>query len=130
MPIMLSARLTVLDWAASARPSMDGCWTTIGRETSTSTALQLLRRRVSEIGQRALRPAWCLSEGEPKFVLASRNGEFGRTLGLLEALTEREPLSPAEFSLSVHHALIGLLSIARGNGAGHTALAAGADSFG
>src|SRR5262249_54604139 len=38
--------------------------------------------------------------------------------------------SPAEFSMVVHHALTGLLSIGAGNTRGHTALAAGLDTFG
>ena len=39
-------------------------------------------------------------------------------------------VSPADFTLSVHHALAGLLSIALRNQAGHTTVAAGTDSFG
>ncbi|HLJ62547.1 MAG TPA: beta-ketoacyl synthase chain length factor, partial [Stellaceae bacterium] len=45
-------------------------------------------------------------------------------------LAAEEPVSPADFSLSVHNALAGLLSIATKNPAGHTAIAAGEDSFG
>jgi len=39
-------------------------------------------------------------------------------------------VSPADFTLSVHHALVGLLSIAQGNRNGHIAVAAGPESFG
>lgn len=89
-----------------------------------------LRRRVAPLGQQALRLAWGLPEtAASRLVLASRHGDFTRTLGLLTALAADEPLSPAEFSLSVHHALIGLLSIATENRGGHTAVAAGPDSF-
>ena len=48
---------------------------------------------------------------------------------LLSALCAGEALSPADFSLAVHHALAGLLSIATGNKGGHTAVAAGPESF-
>lgn len=48
---------------------------------------------------------------------------------MLTALADRESPSPADFSLSVHHALVGLLSIATGNRLGHTAVAAGCESF-
>lgn len=90
----------------------------------------LLRRRVSPIGQRALRAAFDLAEvGASRYVVSSRHGEFGRTLSLLSALAAAEPLSPADFSLSVHHALVGLLSIATRNHSGHTAVAAGRESF-
>jgi hypothetical protein len=91
----------------------------------------LLRRRVSQLGQQALRAAWSSPHSlSSRLIFASRHGEFSRTLSILEALTDDEPVSPADFTLSVHHALAGLLSIARANRQGHTAIAAGHDSFG
>ena len=90
-----------------------------------------LRRRVTPIGQAALRHAWALPQVEQaRFVFASRNGEFDRTLTMLTQMAEGEPPSPADFSLGVHNALAGLLSVATHNRNGHTALAAGIDSFG
>jgi hypothetical protein len=64
-----------------------------------------------------------------RFIFCSRHGEFQRTLNILTALAAGEDLSPAEFSLSVHNALAGLLAIAWRNTAGHTTIAAGADTF-
>ena len=91
----------------------------------------LLRRRVSPIGQLALRAAFQAGGGQqPRFVFCSRHGEFDRTVSLLRSIVAREPVSPADFSLSVHNALAGLLSIATKNPRGHTAIAAGHDSFG
>jgi hypothetical protein len=91
----------------------------------------LLRRRISPIGQAALRVAWALPQVErARFVFASRNGEFDRTLTMLEQVAIEDGPSPADFSLGVHNALAGLLSICARNGGGHTALAAGVDSFG
>lgn len=91
----------------------------------------LLRRRVSPIGQQAFRAAAALHKRpDGRFVFCSRHGEFQRTLGLLRTIAENEPTSPADFSLSVHNALAGLLSIGWKNQRGHTAVAAGADSFG
>lgn len=93
-----------------------------------------LRRRVTPIGRRVLEAAWRLCAGleaeAPRIVLSSRHGEYARTLGLLQALAEGEDVSPAEFSLAVHHGLAGLLSIATGNRAGHTAIVAGGDTLG
>jgi hypothetical protein len=90
----------------------------------------LLRRRVGKLGQQALRAAWELQESrDAQLVFASRHGEIGRTVSILEALARREAVSPADFSLSVHHALEGLLSIAAGNRRGHGAVAAGAESL-
>jgi hypothetical protein len=91
----------------------------------------LLRRRVSAIGQLALRAAFQAGGAQqPRFVFCSRHGEFDRTVSLLRSIAAREPVSPADFSLSVHNALAGLLSIATRNPRGHTAIAAGEDSFG
>lgn len=91
-----------------------------------------LRRRVTTIGREALEAAWAVlpADAQARMVLASRFGEYRRTLDLFSELIEEGTVSPADFSMSVHHALIGLLSIVRGNRGGHTAVAAGPDSFG
>lgn len=90
----------------------------------------LLRRRVSGLGQRALKAAWSLPDSTTaRTVFCSRHGEFGRTLSILDALVNRTEVSPADFTLSVHNALTGLLSIARANRQGHTTIAAGTESF-
>jgi hypothetical protein len=90
-----------------------------------------LRRRASAVGQRALKTALAAlpADAAPRYVLSSRHGEISRTTGLLTALAEEGEVSPAEFSMAVHHGLAGLLSIHTGNKEGHTAIAAGADSF-
>ena len=89
-----------------------------------------LRRRSTPQGQHALEAVWNLPEIDTaRYILSSRHGEMSRTLSLLQSLSDREELSPADFTLSVHNALIGLLSIARKNAHGHTALAAGEESF-
>jgi hypothetical protein len=97
---------------------------------STTPPPTSLRRRVTPVGQAALRCGWGLSDiATARFILASRHGEYARTLSILETLTKGDGVSPADFTLSVHHALIGLLSIATQNRHGHTAIAAGCDSF-
>ncbi len=91
-----------------------------------------VRRRATELGRKLLECATGCGETvqSGRYVLASRHGEFSRALSTLTALAQQEPLSPADFSMAVHHGLTGLLSIHAGNMAGHTALAAGPDSFG
>jgi len=90
----------------------------------------LLRRRVSALGQQALSAAWRVQEDRRMpLVFASRHGELDRTLSILQALANEAPVSPADFSLSVHHALAGLLSIASENRGGHIAVASGRDSL-
>jgi len=96
------------------------------------TALPMaMRRRASAVGQRALKTALSALPPHlaPRYVLSSRHGEITRTTGLLTALAEEGEVSPAEFSMAVHHGLAGLLSIHTGNKEGHTAVAAGQDSF-
>jgi hypothetical protein len=112
-------------WATGRLPAIEG-------PTASAAAVPMsLRRRISPLGQAALRCAWGLPDAaRSRIVSASRHGEFGRTLSILEALAAGETVSPADFTLSVHHALASLLSIAQGNRKGHIAVAAGADSFG
>jgi len=105
-------------------------WTPDHPIEKSDTTPALLRRRVSSLGRHALSVAWELPEAaNARLILSSRHGEFSRTLSLLEAVNGQGELSPADFTLSVHNALIGLLSIAHGNRRGHTAIAAGQESF-
>ncbi|ALJ35936.1 hypothetical protein AMK58_11195 [Azospirillum brasilense] len=92
----------------------------------------MLRRRTSPIGQKLIAAALACGDAAhtARYVLASGHGELARTVGIIDSLRQGELPSPAEFSLSVHHGLAGLLSIHTGNRRGHTALAAGPDSFG
>lgn len=135
------ARFSVQDWMACA-PGLETredwiAWSRGARNPQTDSAKAaaslplMLRRRISIIGQMAFRASYALSEQRiARFIFCSRHGESDRTLRILYSLAAKEPVSPADFSLSVHNALAGLLSIAWGNTAGHTAISAGADSFG
>lgn len=102
-----------------------------GNRANPGTELpSLLRRRISTIGQEVFRAAYAIGElRNTRFVFCSRYGELDRTLRILQSTCGSEPVSPADFSLSVHNALAGLLSIASKNTAAHTAIAAGADTF-
>lgn len=124
------------DWAACGVSGPERVeWLTAGGgaadQRSSAPLPSILRRRVTAIGQRAFEAATRLSVSDgTRFVFCSRHGEYQRTQRLIEAIAAGESTSPADFSLSVHHALAGLLSIASANTAGHTAVAAGIDSFG
>lgn len=116
------------DWMAWSRgagyPKDEGASAVVSLPT-------MLRRRISTIGQMAFRASYALSDNKSaRFIFCTRHGEFQRTLNILKSLAAQTPLSPADFSLSVHNALAGLLSIAWNNTAGHTTISAGADSFG
>jgi Beta-ketoacyl synthase, N-terminal domain len=136
---IVSLRFSVSEWIACGvglgRANEQVAWVRSSASVDTDTRSQmtlppLLRRRVTALGQMTFKAALELSAlKRARFIFSSRHGEFKRTLSILTALAAAEPVSPAEFSLSVHNALAGLLSIARHNNAGHTAIAAGANSF-
>jgi hypothetical protein len=137
--VIASARFKIDQWAAySFQPETPDTPIPAGRSSiaieaaaSTTTLPSALRRRVTAIGKTAFRAACDLTVPEnARFIFCSRHGEFERTLRILAALAANDPVSPADFSLSVHNALAGLLSIASHNTSAHTAIAAGPDSFG
>ena len=88
----------------------------------------MLRRRAGFLGRMALEVAYqCLGSSiDVPTVFSSRHGEAGRSVNLLLDLARGLPLSPTSFGLSVHNATGGLFSIARGDHASNSALAAGA----
>ncbi len=89
-------------------------------------------RMVLEVGTNCAAEAIPGSGGQvpPAVVLGSRHGEAQVTRVLLDLLAEGEPLSPMRFSLSVHNASSGLLSIATGNKGVFRSISASIDSLG
>lgn len=90
----------------------------------------MLRRRAGAMAKMALEVAYrCLGERRGvASVFCSRHGEVDRSVSMLTELAENRPLSPTSFGMSVHNAVGGLFSIARGDRANHIALAAGQSS--
>ena len=107
-----------------------------GEEPGVKAMPAMLRRRAGFLGKMALEVAYrCLDGGAEAHgdgvaaiptVFCSRHGEVSRALELLSDLARGEALSPTAFSMSVHNATAGLLTIARRDRANHIALAAGA----
>jgi hypothetical protein len=91
----------------------------------------MLRRRLSPFGQRVIGATSACAVGLPaaRYVLSTRHGELTRALATLGAIETEGLPSPTDFSMAIHHALLGLLSIHAGNRGGHTALSAGRESF-
>ncbi len=89
------------------------------------------RRRLSRLARMAFSVGWPLAEGRGQLplVFVSRHGETPRTFEILSDLAANQPLSPTQFSLSVHNAVIGLWSILRGETSEMTALAAAGDGL-
>lgn len=131
-------RFRVADWMAAApdrrgrRAWLEWAGAAAGPEDGVAPVMPAaLRRRLRYGGLLAAEAVFGLEpfQGEPRLVFCSRHGEFQRNLNLLRQLVAGEPLSPTDFSLSVHNAIAGLISIATANRAGHTAIAAGRESF-
>ena len=89
------------------------------------------RRRLSPLARMVFSVAWPLAEGRPPMplIFVSRHGETGRSLELLRELAVEQPLSPTQFSLSVHNAVIGLWSILRQDTSEMTAIAGERDGL-
>jgi hypothetical protein len=89
------------------------------------------RRRLGRMARMAFAVGWPLADGHERLplVFVSRHGETPRTFEILRDVAASEPLSPTQFSLSVHNAVIGLWSIMRGETSEMTALAAAGDGL-
>lgn len=89
------------------------------------------RRRLSRLARMTFAVAWPLAEGRAPMplVFVSRHGETPRNFELLSDLAREQALSPTQFSLSVHNAIIGLWSIMRSDPSEMTALAATRDGL-
>jgi hypothetical protein len=89
------------------------------------------RRRLGRMARMAFAVGWPLAQSHERLplVFVSRHGETPRTFEILCDVATGEPLSPTQFSLSVHNAIIGLWSIMRGETSEMTALAAAGDGL-
>ena len=132
-------QFSVLNWSAwsTERETRAAwrAWATGGVEVideiATPALPMLLRRRLSPMGQRVVGAISACTMGLPpaRYILATRHGELSRALATLDGMREDGLPSPTDFSMSIHHALLGVMSIQSGNRLGHTALSAGRDSF-
>ncbi|OEO27401.1 3-oxoacyl-ACP synthase [Pseudomonas sp. J237] len=101
------------------------------QQPDVSFLAPMQRRRLSRLARMVFNVAWPLAESHPKLplIFASRHGETPRTLAILHDLARGEPLSPTQFSLSVHNAIIGQWSILRADTSEMSALAAAGDGL-
>lgn len=102
-----------------------------GQQPDVSFLPAMQRRRLSRLARMTMHTTWPLSEipAQLPLVFVCRHGETPRTLELLSELAQQQPLSPTQFSLSVHNAIIGQWSILRGDRSEMTALAAAGDGL-
>lgn len=120
---------TADDWHAWCRAPVLLPVSEASPDVSFLPAMQ--RRRLSRMARMAFSVGWPLAEGlqDLPLVFISRHGETPRTLDILTDLANDQPLSPTQFSLSVHNAVIGLWSILRNETSEMTALAAAGDGL-
>lgn len=118
-------------WRAWSAAPCSAPFTEGDQQPDVSFLPAMQRRRLSRLARMAFHVAWPLAEGHPALpmVFCSRHGETPRTLELLAELGRGEPLSPTQFSLSVHNAVIGQWSILRGDTSEMTAMAAVGDGL-
>lgn len=85
----------------------------------------ILRRRFTKMGKVAAASLCGLElEQNTPLVFASRHGDVDLTLSLLQNIASDQDLSPTGFSLAVHNAIAGLLSIAQKDTSPITSVAA------
>ena len=117
------------DWATWARDPFDP--QTVDAQPDVSFLPAMQRRRLSRLARMVFAVATPLAAGQPAtpLVYASRHGETARTFAILNDLANGEPMSPTQFSQSVHNAIIGLWSIQQQDTSEMTALAAEGDGL-
>jgi hypothetical protein len=86
----------------------------------------MLRRRLGRLGRCAAAAFLSLPTQNPTYpiIYASRHGDTQLSSSLLKGIANEEPMSPTQFSLAVHNAIGGVISIAQKNTAPMTAIAA------
>lgn len=88
------------------------------------------RRRLSPLTKIAFEVAFSqpIQAGTP-LVFASRHGDLHKTLELLTDVVQQQALSPTQFALSVHNAIVGQYSIFQQHQAAHSSVAGGDSSL-
>lgn len=88
------------------------------------------RRRLSQFARMAVSCGLSVAHAESSdLVFCSRYGDMELAFRLLQALSEKELMSPAAFSMSVHNSVPGVMDLVRKSRVGHTAIAAGDQSL-
>jgi hypothetical protein len=119
---------TETDWSAWAKNPKP----LSGDEKIQATSIPpLLRRRCSHLGKMALEVAHHTLTDSPVdyIIFASGHGDLQCTVQLLDDICLSEPLSPTQFTRSVHNTSVGLFSIIHKLKHNTTFISAGDDTF-
>lgn len=100
---------------------------TISEAPDVAMIPPMLRRRLNLLGRAcASEMVKHLTDGDNiPIVYCSQHGDIERTLKVLTELVDHQPVSPLHFSLAVHNAICGVLSIQAGLTANISTIAAG-----
>lgn len=116
-----------LDWAATPQTEWSVAHIGVRGSPSLGEVPAMQRRRLDAMSRMAFQVAWWampeLDQDTP-LVFASRHGDVKRSLELLRSQADGEAMSPTQFTLSVHNAVVANYSIIRGFKGFYTAIAA------
>ena len=99
---------------------------TVSETPDVSQIPAMLRRRLNLLGRACASQIMQFPEAarSAPLVYCSQHGDIERTVGVLHELVDNEPVSPMHFSLAVHNAVAGVMSIQNKNTANISAIAA------
>ena len=102
-------------WKSNANSTNSGeeNYLTIAEDPDVSSIPPLLRRRLNLLGRACANEILQHIKKDENIpvVYCSQHGDIERTFGILSKAAKGEPTSPMNFSLSVHNAILGVLSI-------------------
>lgn len=121
----------LVDEAAWQVWAQHGLWPVEPPFPATPLLPMMMARRLSQGSRLAVQVGLSLLARHPVdyAIFASRHGELTRSMTLLQALADRQALSPTDFSMSVHNTAAGLCSIQGKAAIPMTSLAAGESSL-
>ena len=128
----MAISLAVSEWSGWQTTLSDGDFDelhdiTVSETPDVAIIPAMLRRRLNLLGRAcACEVLKHLKDGENvPIVYCSQHGDIERTLSVLKELVNQQPVSPMHFSLAVHNAICGVLSIHAGLTANICTIAAG-----
>lgn len=91
----------------------------------------MIKRRLTALGRQAIELLYQANDQKKPipWVIASRHADTLRKTRLLTCLAKKELVSPTDFGMSVHNAIIGTFSIATKNKEMHTAVSGSENTF-
>jgi hypothetical protein len=123
--------LRVVNWAAILVSDIDGSQQSFGHAAAEDAIPPAVRRRMGKLERLAARCAFGVLDDKPtgELVFCSRYGNVETLASLLRDIANGQLTSPMAFSCSVHNATPSFVGQIRKERIGHTALAAGPNTF-